>query len=194
MNSLLSRAVELQHAAHTLMYLGMDGEPLYSDDFCRQNKDVLLKSDSLFAAKSSDIEEEANLCLALLMGYNATIYNYGDKEQKKQEILVRACDVLERLPDSLLKVRLLTYCYGETYEEALLQSARKIVDGWDRLPLHPNRLRRLKNSVIWKKIPIHGNMSISKKITGDFVWSVCILRIININHPQSFLSPVSIVY
>lgn len=51
MNSLLSRAVELQHAAHTLMYLGMDGEPLYSDDYCRQNKDVLLKSDSLFAAK-----------------------------------------------------------------------------------------------------------------------------------------------
>ena len=135
MNSLLSRAVELQHAAHTLMYLGMDGEPLYSDDFCRQNKDVLLKSDSLFAAKSSDIEEEANLCLALLMGYNATIYNYGDKEQKQQEILVRACDVLERLPDSLLKVRLLTYCYGETYEEALLQSARKIVDGWGQASL-----------------------------------------------------------
>ena len=135
MNSLLSRAVELQHAAHTLMYLGMDGEPLYSDDFCRQNKDVLLKSDSLFAVKSSDIEEEANLCLALLMGYNATIYNYGDKEQKKQEILVRTCDVLERLPDSLLKVRLLTYCYGETYEEALLQSARKIVDGWGQASL-----------------------------------------------------------
>ena len=154
MNSLLSRAVELQHAAHTLMYLGMDGEPLYSDDFCRQNKDVLLKSDSLFAAKSSDIEEEANLCLALLLGYNATIYNYGDKEQKKQEILVRACDVLERLPDSLLKVRLLTYCCSLPV---------RLWMGGDRLLLHPNRLRRLKNSVIWKKIPIHGNMSISKK-------------------------------
>lgn len=135
MNSLLSRAVELQHAAHTLMYLGMDGEPLYSDDFCRQNKEVLIQSDSLFAAKSSDIEEEANLCLALLMGYNATIYNYGDKEQKKQEILVRAYNVLERLSDSLLKVRLLTYCYSETYEEALLQSARKIVDGWGQASL-----------------------------------------------------------
>ena len=157
MNSLLSRAVELQHAAHTLMYLGMDGEPLYSDDFCRQNKDVLLKSDSLFAAKSSDIEEEANLCLALLMGYNATIYNYGkessaasdvykrqDKEQKKQEILVRACDVLERLPDSLLKVRLLTYCYGETYEEALLQSARKIVDGWGQTSLTSEQIEAVE--------------------------------------------------
>lgn len=144
MNSLLSRAVELQHAAHTLMYLGMDGEPLYSDDFCRQNKDVLLKSDSLFAAKSSDIEEEANLCLALLMGYNATVYNYGDKEQKKQEILVRAYDVLERLPDSLLKVRLLTYCYGETYEEALLQSARKIVDGWGQASLTSEQIEAVE--------------------------------------------------
>ena len=144
MNSLLSRAVELQHAAHTLMYLGMDGEPLYSDDFCRQNKDILLKSDSLFAAKSSDIEEEANLCLALLMGYNATIYNYGDKEQKKQEILVRAYDVLERLPDSLLKVRLLTYCYGETYEEALLQSARKIVDGWGQASLTSEQIEAVE--------------------------------------------------
>lgn len=163
MNSLLSRAVELQHAAHTLMYLGMDGEPLYSDDFCRQNKDVLLKSDSLFAAKSSDIEEEANLCLALLMGYNATIYNYGDKEQKKQEILVRAYDVLERLPDSLLKVRLLTYCYGETYEEALLQSARKIVDGWGQASLTSEQIEAVEELRNMKRIPIHGNMSMSKK-------------------------------
>lgn len=131
MNSLLSRAVELQHAAHILMYLGMDGEPLYSDDFCRQNKDVLVMSDSLFAAKSSDIEEEANLCLALLMGYNATIYDNGDKTQKKQSVLDRACDVLEQLPSSLLKVRLLTYCYGEVYEESLLQEAHAIMDQWD---------------------------------------------------------------
>lgn len=48
MNSLLSRALELQHAAHELMYLGMDGEPIYSDTFCRLNKELLVKSDSLF--------------------------------------------------------------------------------------------------------------------------------------------------
>ena len=73
MNDLTSHALELQHAAHELMYLGMDGEPVYSDTFCRLNKEVLVKSDSLFSAQSSDVEEEANLCLALLMGYNATI-------------------------------------------------------------------------------------------------------------------------
>ena len=45
---------------------------------------MLVKSDSLFSAQSSDVEEEANICLALLMGYNATIYDSGDKEQKSR--------------------------------------------------------------------------------------------------------------
>lgn len=132
MNDLTSRALELQHAAHELMYLGMDGEPVYSDTFCRLNKEVLVKSDSLFSAQSSDVEEEANLCLALLMGYNATIYDDGDKEQKKQTILNRICHVLEHLPVSLLKVRLLTYCYGEIYEEVLLKEAYAIIEGWNK--------------------------------------------------------------
>lgn len=132
MNDLTSRALELQHAAHELMYLGMDGEPVYSDTFCRLNKEVLVKSDSLFSAQSSDVEEEANLCLALLMGYNATIYDDGDKEQKKQTILNRICHVLEHLPVPLLKVRLLTYCYGEIYEEVLLQEAYAIIEGWNK--------------------------------------------------------------
>jgi len=135
MNDLTSRALELQHAAHELMYLGMDGEPVYSDTFCRLNKEVLVKSDSLFSAQSSDVEEEANLCLALLMGYNTTIYDYGDKEQKKQLILDRIYNVLEELPDSLLKVRLLSYTYGEVYEESLLKEAHTIISSWDKSAL-----------------------------------------------------------
>ena len=135
MNDLTSRALELQHAAHELMYLGMDGEPVYSDTFCRLNKEVLVKSDSLFSAQSSDVEEEANLCLALLMGYNTTIYDYGDKEQKKQVILDRIYNVLEELSDSLLKVRLLSYTYGEVYEESLLKEAHTIISSWDKSAL-----------------------------------------------------------
>ena len=135
MNSLLSCAFELQHVAHELMYLGMDGEPIYSDTFCRLNKELLVKSDSLFSSQSSNIEEEANLCLALLMGYNATIYDYGDKGQKKQAVLDRIYNVLEKLPDSLLKVRLLTYTYGEVYEESMLQEVHSIMDNWNKSAL-----------------------------------------------------------
>lgn len=139
MNDLTSRALELQRAAHELMYLGVDGEPIYSDTFCRLNKDILVRCDSLFPLRSHTPEEEANLCLALLLGYNATIYDYGNKERKKQQILDRACAVLELLPASLLKVRLLTYCYGEVYEDALLQEAHAIIESWDETALSPEQ-------------------------------------------------------
>ena len=148
MNSLLSRALELQHAAHELMYLGMDGEPVYSDTFCRLNKELLVKADSLFSSQSSNIEEEANLCLALLMGYNATIYDYGDKGQKKKAVLDRIYNILEKLSDSLLKVRLLTYTYGEVYEESMLQEAHSIIDNWNKSALTTEQtevIEELKN-------------------------------------------------
>ena len=132
MCSLLSRALELQHTAHELMYLGLNGEPIYSDHFSKLNKEVLVKSDSLFSFESADVEEEANLCLALLMGYNATIYDYGDKDQKKQTVIDRIYAILEQLPASILKVRLLAYCYGEVYEEELAAEAHAIINTWKK--------------------------------------------------------------
>ena len=144
MDDLTSRALELQHAAHELMYLGMDGEPVYSDTFCRLNKEVLVKSDSLFSAQSSDVEEEANLCLALLMGYNATIYDDGDKEQKKQAVLDRIYPILEQLSASLFKVHLLTYTSGEVYAESLLQEAHLIVDGWGKREMTAEQMEVVK--------------------------------------------------
>ena len=144
MNSLLSRALELQRIAHELMCFGMDGTPVYSDTFCRLNKEVLVLSDSLFPVQGSGTEEEANVCLALLMGYNATIYDNGDKEQKKQIALNRACELLGRLPASLLKVRLLAYTYGEVYEESLLQEAHSIVDSWDKEAMITEQVEAVK--------------------------------------------------
>ena len=144
MNSLLSRALELQRIAHELMCFGMDGTPVYSDTFCRLNKEVLVLSDSLFPVQGSGTEEEANVCLALLMGYNATIYDNGDKEQKKQIALNRACELLGRLPASLLKVRLLAYTYSEVYEESLLQEAHTIVDSWDKEAMITEQVEAVK--------------------------------------------------
>ena len=144
MNALLSRALELQRIAHELMCFGMDGTPVYSDTFCRLNKEVLVLSDSLFPVQGSGTEEEANVCLALLMGYNATIYDNGDKEQKKQIALNRACELLGRLPASLLKVRLLAYTYGEVYEESLLQEAHTIVDSWDKEAMITEQVEAVK--------------------------------------------------
>ena len=38
--SLLEEALLLQRAAHDLMYLGMDGSPIYIDDLSRRNGEV----------------------------------------------------------------------------------------------------------------------------------------------------------
>ena len=62
----------LQRAAHELMYLGMDGSPVYSDDLSRRNGEVYRMTTALYnsGAKGSTTEEQANVCLALLMGYS----------------------------------------------------------------------------------------------------------------------------
>lgn len=94
------------------------------------------------------------MCLALLMGYNATIYDDGDKEQKKQMVLNRICLVLEQLPASLLKVRLLTYTYGEVYEEVLFQEAYAIIEGWNKDNLTSEQTVIIEELKISKKIHI----------------------------------------
>ena len=122
---------ELQHVAHELLYLGADGSPIYTDSFRQLNTEVLQKSDALFALKGENPEEEARLCLALLMGYNATIYDYGDKESKKQVILDRIYNIMSQLPASLLKMRLLTWGYSETYDEELAHEAHQLIETWN---------------------------------------------------------------
>lgn len=128
--SLQSEIDALRRLTHELFDLGLDGEPIYTDRFCQLNTDVYHQAELLFSKRGDTVEEEATLCIALLMGYNATIYNYGDKEEKVQCILTRSWDVLDRLSTSLLKCQLLVVCYGETFEEELAEGAHAIISSW----------------------------------------------------------------
>ncbi|RGU25569.1 UpxZ family transcription anti-terminator antagonist [Bacteroides cellulosilyticus] len=131
--SLSEETLALQRAAHELMYLGMDGSPVYSDDLSRRNSEVYRLTTALYnsVAKGSTIEEQANVCLALLMGYNASFIDHGEKRQHVQEILDRCWDILDVLPASLLKLRLLTACYGEVFDEPLADEGRAVIASWD---------------------------------------------------------------
>lgn len=126
----MNKTEELQQLAQKSLYLGLDGDPIYAEYFSRLNKEIQILSDALYSVKGDTPEEEAGICLALLMGYNATIYSDKDKEAKKQSILDRAWEVLEQLPSSLLRCQLLTYCYGEVFEKELAQEAHAIIDSW----------------------------------------------------------------
>ena len=135
--SLSEETLSLQRAAHDLMYLGLDGSPVYSDDLSRRNGEVYRLTTALYnsGATGSTVEEQANVCLALLMGYNASFIDHGEKQLHIQEILNRCWDILDVLPASLLKLRLLTACYGEVFDEPLADEARGIIASWDAASL-----------------------------------------------------------
>ena len=131
--TLSEETFSLQRAAHDLMYLGMDGSPVYSDDLSRRNGEVYRLTTALYNSgfQGSTIEEQANVCLALLMGYSASFIDHGEKQKHVQEVLDRCWDILDALPASLLKLRLLTVCYGEVFDETLADEARAIISSWD---------------------------------------------------------------
>ena len=135
--SLSEETLTLQRAAHDLMYLGMDGSPVYSDDLSRRNGEVYRLTTALYnsGVQGSTVEEQANVCLALLMGYNASFIDHGEKQKHVQEVLDRCWDILEVLPASLLKLRLLTACYGEVFDEPLAGEGRAIIDSWNSASL-----------------------------------------------------------
>lgn len=139
--TLSEETVTLQRAAHELMYLGMDGSPIYSDDLSRRNGEVHRLTTALYnsGVKGSTVEEQANVCLALLMGYSASFIDHGEKKAHVQEILDRCWNVLDALPASLLKLRLLTICYGEVFDESLADEARAIIASWDSAALAPEQ-------------------------------------------------------
>ena len=99
----------------------------------------------MYPQRGATPEEEANICLALLMGYNATIYNQGDKEEKKQVVLNRCWDVLDQLPDNLLKCQLLTYCYGDVFEEDFAKEAHTIIESWKNKELSEDKKEAINN-------------------------------------------------
>lgn len=131
----------LQRAAHELIYLGMDGSPIYNDDLSRRNGEVYRLTSSLYNSdiKGATVEEQASVCLALLMGYSASFIDHGEKQQHVQEVLNRCWNILEALPASLLKLRLLTACYGEVFDEPLADDARAIIASWDSASLSPEQ-------------------------------------------------------
>ena len=119
--------------AHELLTLGMDGNPIYSDHLSRLNREVYEQALELHNFRQGNTpEEEAELCLSMLLAFNATVYDNGRKQQYIQELLDRSWEVLPKLVPSLLKVRLLTYCYGEVYEEDLAKEARVIIKTWKK--------------------------------------------------------------
>ena len=116
--------------AHNLLVYGLDGSPIYVDQFTRLNRDVYEQALDLYGTRGKTVEAEAELCLGLLVAFAAVIYDNGHKQEYIQNVLDRSWEILPQLPASLLKVQLLVYCYSEVYDEELSRQAHNIIDTW----------------------------------------------------------------
>ena len=121
--------------AHRLLTYGLDGSPIYVDEFTRLNREVYEQALELYGTRGKTVESEAELCLGLLAAFAATIYDNGHKQQYIQRVLDRSWEVLPKLSASLLKVQLLVYCYSEVYDEELSRQAHSIIATWDKAEL-----------------------------------------------------------
>lgn len=123
---------QLYDLCHDLLYLGMDGSPVYTNDLSRLNRDVYRLCNELYDSglRGATPDEEGFLCLSLLKGYLSTYCDYGDKQRRVQSVLDRIQAVLPQLPASLLRVRLLVWTYSETFDDSLAEEAHSLMASW----------------------------------------------------------------
>ena len=134
----------LYEKARELLHLGDKDGFVYADDLSRLNKEVHELIHLLWNKKPGSIEEEARLCLAILMGFNGIMYANPEDEKIRCSVTDRTCYVLKELSSSLLKCQLLIYYYGEVEDDKLIKEAKEIMKGWERRELSAEELETVE--------------------------------------------------
>ena len=98
----------LLSSVHKLLPVGSDMGNIYADDFSLLNKSIHDQINELYSQQGRTPEQEATLCLALLMGYSVSLYANPEDELKKHTVLLRTRNILPLLPLSPLKEHLLS--------------------------------------------------------------------------------------
>jgi len=145
------KRVTLNSQFITLNSLGEDGSFIPADEFSRLNKIVFELTNELFDLQASSAEEEAELCVALLQGLNATIYSSIDKQEKVQKMLDRSADVLNQLDNSTLKCELLLICYQIVEDYELMKQAKEVIISWGGRELTEEEQRMMAK---WNELSI----------------------------------------
>jgi len=122
----IKKAKELQRVAYRVVYCQDDDEYSYLDKYIEVTSWISCGCKELLHVKGKTDEEEAEICLAVLVGYSAIIRN----DKNVQKALDRAFKVLPSMSASFIKYQLLIYCYAETYERRLADEAKEIMKFW----------------------------------------------------------------
>lgn len=84
---------------------------VYLDDLSALQRSIHKQINDLYSQRGKTPEQDATLCLAILMGYNVSMYANPEDEERKQAVLIRSLSLLDVLPPSLLKQQLSAVCH-----------------------------------------------------------------------------------
>lgn len=98
---------DLQQTVHTF-FSTIDTGYVYPDEISGINHDIYSQINNLYDRQEEVMttDQEAALCLALLMGYSVSMYANPEDEEKRKSVLVHSHRVLNSLPSSSLKHQL----------------------------------------------------------------------------------------
>lgn len=135
--NLITKAKELRRVAERLAYFQDDGEYSYIDKYKEVLSWIYRTCRELIRFHGESDEEEAEICLSVLIGYSTTVRN----AKNIQRAIDRAYAVLPHLASSLLKCQLLIYCYAEVRNQKLLDQAKQIMQTWNSSQLSEEEAR-----------------------------------------------------
>lgn len=125
--NLMTKAKELRRVAERLAYFQDDGEYSYIDKYKEVLSWIYRACRELIRVHGESDEEEAEICLSVLIGYSTTVRN----AKNIRRAIDRAYTVLPCLNSSVLKCQLLAYCYAEVRNPNLLEQAKQIMQAWN---------------------------------------------------------------
>ena len=109
-SSLQEKINKLQNTVHALLHKSHSMECVYIDDIARLNNEIHEQINDLCPCHGKTAEQEAALCLSLLMGYSVSIYANSEDEVKKRVVLRRSQKIMKKLSSTSLRFQLSTIC------------------------------------------------------------------------------------
>ena len=85
---------------------------VYLDDLSALQRSIHKQINDLYSQRGKTPEQDDTLCLAILQGYNVSMYANPEDEDRKRSVLQRSLTLLDVLPPSLLKQQLSAVCHG----------------------------------------------------------------------------------
>ena len=101
---------KLQNTVHALLHKSNYMAGVYVDDLARLNNEIHEQMYDLYPCDGKTAEQEAALCLSLLMGYSVSMYANSEDEAKKKTVLRRSQMILKKLSPTSLRFQLSTIC------------------------------------------------------------------------------------